>query len=121
MGYGHGYHGHGCWGPEDCHGWGWGSGYGSGRGYGYGPGRGYGAGFGYRAGYGYGPGLEPGYGYRRYAAGRYAPASRSAAAAQLEAYLAALRDEVRAVEADLAELTGTEAERKGESGSAPEV
>lgn len=88
MGCGHGYHGHGCWGPGDCHGdrWGWEPGYGAESRYG------------------------PGFGCRRRAAGRYGAVSRGAAAAQLEAYLATLRDEVRAAEADLAEIAGGEAE-----------
>ncbi len=101
MGCGHGYHGHGCWGPGDYCGprWSWGE---------YEPGYGPGPGPGMSQGYGYGYG--PGAGYRRRTAGRYGTVSRGAAAAQLGAYLATLRDEVRAVEADLAEMTGGETE-----------
>ena len=83
--HGHGY-GHGCRGPE------WADreyGYGAGHGIGYDYGRGYG--YGYGGGYG-----------RRF--GGYGVASRGTAAAQLEAYLSTLRDEVRAVEAELAAM-----------------
>jgi hypothetical protein len=73
--HGHGYHAYGCWGPGDCRGDPWGW-------EGYGP------------GYGYGPRFS----------GRYGAASRETAAARLEAYLASLQDEIRAIEADLAEM-----------------
>ena len=49
--------------------------------------------------------------------GRYPAVSREAAAAELEAYLASLRDEIRAVEADLADI----ADSTAETGSAPQV
>jgi hypothetical protein len=94
--HGHGYQGHGCWGSGECRGgwreWeGYGPGYGHGRGYGY----------------GYGPSF----------AGRYGALSRESAAAQLEAYLVSLKDEVRALEADLAEMRAG-----GEQGTtAPQV
>jgi hypothetical protein len=100
--HGHGHWGHGCWSGE-C--------WGPGPGYWYAP----------HAGWAAGPGpwwaAEPPLaepvgrgpyarraGYRRYAG----PVSPSTAAAQLEAYLASLRDEVRAVEADLAALRGAD-------------
>ena len=108
MGCHHGYgYGHGCWGPSWAE-WaeapGYGQGYGPGYGLGaYGPG--YGPGYGHGA---YGPGQGRGYAYRRGAGfeGARGPLSREATAAQLEAYLAGLRDEVRALEADLEELRG---------------
>lgn len=103
MSCGHGYHGHGCWGPGECHDerWGWG-------GYGYG---------GYAGGRTAGPGRGFGYSPGPHPFGRPGPVSREVAAAQLEAYLATLRDEVRAMEADLAEMTsGTP-----EAGSTPQI
>jgi len=93
--HGHG-HGHGSCG-HDCSGSGWCD---EPRGWE----RGYGPGYGGRAGYGYGRRLGP------------RAVSRGTAGAQLEAYLAGLRDEVRAVEADLAELTA-----EGEAGKHPQV
>ncbi len=42
---------------------------------------------------------------------------RGAAVAQLEAYLATPKDEIRAVEADLAEMAG----RESETGASPHV
>jgi len=88
MGCRHGYHGHGCWGP------------GCGGGYGYG------AEYGPYWGVEYGPRVT----------GRYGAPSRSAAAARVEAHLASLRDEVRAVEADLAALRGAD-----ERGTSPDT
>jgi len=51
-------------------------------------------------------------------AGRYEAVSRESAADQLEAHLASLRDEIRAIEVDLAEMRAG-----GEQGTsaAPEV
>ena len=92
MGCGHGYQGHGCWGPGDR--WGWQGGWEPGSGYGYGPGYGWGPGHGYGRSVAYG----------RPFAGRPRAASQEAAAMELEAYLTSLKDEVRAIEADLAEL-----------------
>ena len=62
--HGYGYHRHGCWGPGECHGEGWG--WEGASGPAYGPA--------YATGYGRGPG----YGYRGRVAGRYGAASRSA-------------------------------------------
>lgn len=79
--HGHGYHGRGCWGPDDCRGdprdW-------------EDPEPGYG----YRRGYAYGPRL----------AGRGAEFFRGTTASQLETYLATLQDELRAIKADLAAM-----------------
>jgi hypothetical protein len=101
MGCHHGYgYEHGCWGPpwaDLAEGPGYGAGYALG---GFGPG--YGRGYGYRRGAGFG--------------GVRGPLSREAAAAQLEAYLAGLRDEVRALEADLDELRGASS-----GGTSPQV
>ena len=79
--HGHGYEGQGCWGPGECHG-------------------------GRQEWEGYGPGYSHGrgYGYRPSFAGRYEAVSRESAADQLEAHLASLRDEIRAIEVDLAEM-----------------
>jgi len=100
--HGHGYHGGGCWGPYPWpHGWA------------RGPVDWY-----EREWTGpepaYGPEYGPGYGQRfargpRFAA-RPSRRTRESEVAQLEAYLADLREELRAVEADLAGLrTGEEA------------
>jgi hypothetical protein len=62
-------------------------------------------------GYGYGRGYDTG--PRLF--GRRGPANRDVAVAQIEAYLASLRDEVRAIEADLAEIRG------GQGTAAPQV
>lgn len=105
--HGHGYHG--CWGPE----W-WGPEYEAGfaPGHGYGPGRGHGAGYGYGRGEWYGPGgwggprRERGYGQGRRFARRGTPVD---ARVELEAYLVNLREELEAVEADLADLRREEA------------
>ncbi len=107
--HGHGYHG-GCWGP----GW-WGAEYEAGCAPrpGYGPGRGHGPRYGYGRGEWYGPGdwggarRERGYGRRGRVAQRGTPADDRV---ELEAYLASLREELDAVEADLAELRREEAE-----------
>ncbi len=107
MGCYHGHwHGHGCWGP----GW-WDAGYGCGPGHGCGPGYGYGAGYGHDRSYG------PRYRSGRRRSGRYPTVSREAAAAEMETYLASLRDEIRAVESDLADIAGGAAE----TGAPPQV
>ncbi len=96
MRYHHGY-GYGCHGYEGWHG-------GCGPGPGYGPGSAYGPGW---DGPGWdGPDVDP-RPYRR--RGRLGGAvARRSTSTQLEAYLASLRDEIRAVEQDLRDLGGTE-------------
>ena len=92
-----GCHGHGHWGYGGWHGDCWGPGPGSCYEYGFGP----------RwdeEGWFAEPFIRGPWG-RRAGMGRYAASRASrATAAQLEAHLAALRDEVRALEADLAEM-----------------
>jgi len=94
-----GCHGHGHWGYGGWHGNCWEPGPGHCYDYGYGHGPGWDEEARFAEPFVRGP-----YGRRtsmgRYAAGR---ASQATTTAQLEAHLAALRDEVRAVEADLAE------------------
>ena len=98
--HGHG-HDHGCRGAAGP-GWGGGPGYGADPRYACGPRYDVGPGYGIGPAYGYEPGLGvgPARPFRRGAA------TRVTAVAQLGAYLASLRDEVSAVEADLAALTG---------------
>lgn len=92
-----GCHGHGHWGYGGWHGDCWGPGPGYGYGYGCSP----------RwdaEGWFAEPVIRGPYG-RRMDIGRYAASRASrATATQLEAHLAALRDEARAIEADLAEV-----------------
>jgi hypothetical protein len=92
------HHGYGCYGHE---GWHWGCGPEPG----YGPGPGYG--WGWDA-----PDEDP-RSYRR--RGRFGGAvSRRTTAAQLETYLASLREEIRAAEQDLRDLRMTEEAGAGE-------
>lgn len=87
MRYHHGY-GYGCHGYDDRH-------WGCGPGPGYGPEPGWGPGWG-------APDDDPRPYRRRGRLGGAVP--RRTAAAQLEAYLASLRDEIRAIEQDLRDL-----------------
>jgi hypothetical protein len=77
--------GHGCWDPGDRLAW-----------------------------EGYGPGHGRGYGYGPRVAGRCGGVSPETTAAQLEAYLASLQDEVRAIETDLADLRAGGGQRAGQ-------
>jgi hypothetical protein len=84
------HHGCGCYGHGDTH-------------WGCGPGPVHGPGYGYGYGYGWDAPDDDPRPYRR--RGRFGGAvARQSTATQLEAYLASLRDEIRAAEQDLRDL-----------------
>lgn len=92
------HHGYGCHGYGDPH-------------WGCGPGPGYGPGLGY--GWGWDAPDEDPRPYRR--RGRLGAAvARRTTVTQLEAYLASLRDEIRAAEQDLRDLTAEDADAPGD-------